>query len=552
MTGVAEGMRGPWSEAAGLGVYLVDRGGVIVDVNARALELLGLPADEVVGKDHHELLHRSEEGASIPRTQCPFMHALLSNRPIQGTAARFLRGDGTLLRVDWTTSPFTWAPGSTGMAVLFHEDTAGRGEYREGGLSQLERLALLAETTSALTSTLNERECVQRLVALVAPRLADWAIVDLADEQGELWRTRVVHHEAGSLVRHTALEGPLPAVSPHSQLPLSRALRGMSASVAGPGVYQGDPDSGIAVVQRELFDATGMSHAAIAPIRGPREVLGALTIGRTDVGAEFGAQDLSLLEDIARRAGLGLSNSRLYQRQRRVAETMQRHLLPHLPAVPGLQMTARYQPAPDASQVGGDWYDAFGLPDGTTALVIGDVAGHDLDAAAEMAQLRNMLRALAWSHAEPPGDIVGRLDRAMLHVSDATMATLVLGRLHRDDGRPWVLEWINAGHPPPLLVTRDGQARFLEDGRGLLLGTGVDVVRTSSETVLPTHSTLLLYTDGLIESPADGIDPGMSLLRRHAAALAHRPLDTFCDLLLDRVRPGDNEDDVAVLAVRMP
>jgi serine phosphatase RsbU (regulator of sigma subunit) len=335
-------------------------------------------------------------------------------------------------------------------------------------------------------------------------------------------------------------------------MPLSRALRGSAASLAGPEVYQGEPDSGIAVVQRELFAATGMHSAAIAPVRGAHEVLGALTLGRGDNPVRFATRDLSLLEDITRRAGLAISNSRLYQRQRRVAETMQHHLLPRLPAVPGVELHADYRSAPDASQVGGDWYDAFTLSDGATALVIGDVVGHDLEAAAGMAQLRNMLRALAWTHQSRPGVVVDQLDHAMGRVTDLLMATLIVGHLTPHPEGGWAWTWTNAGHPPPLLVTHDGRAEYLLAPRSLLLGAGVRATRGNATVRLPPGSTLLLYTDGLIESRADGIDPGLARLRRHAAALAHHGLEGLCDRLLERVRPPDNDDDVALLALRVP
>lgn len=132
------------------------------------------------------------------------------------------------------------------------------------------------------------------------------------------------------------------------------------------------------------------------------------------------------------------------------------------------------------------------------------------------------------------------------------MATLVLARAEATGDGGWLLHWTNAGHPPPLLVTHDGKATFLEDGRGLLLGTGLATDRPDATAVLPARSTLVLYTDGLIESPSLSLDRGLAGLRRHAAALAHRPLASFCDLLLERVRPDDNQDDVALLVLRTP
>lgn len=217
--------------------------------------------------------------------------------------------------------------------------------------------------------------------------------------------------------------------------------------MAGPQTYRREPDSGIAVEQRRLFEATGIRSAAIVPIRSTRRVLGALTLGRAEVPGDFTPADLPLIEDIARRTGLALDNALLYQRQRKVAETTQNHLLPQMPRVPGLQMAVRYLPAPDASHVGGDWYDAFSLSDGTTALAVGDVVGHDLEAAAGMAQLRNMLRAYAWALREPPSGIVDRLDEALQHITDVTMATMVFARIEEAGQGRWKLSWSNAGHP---------------------------------------------------------------------------------------------------------
>jgi serine phosphatase RsbU (regulator of sigma subunit) len=304
------------------------------------------------------------------------------------------------------------------------------------------------------------------------------------------------------------------------------------------------------VEQRRLFEATGMHSAIVVPLRSMHEVLGALTLGRADQPERFTAADTSLLEDIARRASLALENARLYQRQRKVAETMQRHLLPRLPRMPGRAMAARYLPAPHASQVGGDWYDAFVLTDGATALAVGDVVGHDLDAAAGMAQLRNMLRAYALSQRQPPSKIVEWLDQATQDIAEVSIATLVFARLTENDGGRYELSWTNAGHPPPLLVTHDGVARYLTGGHGILLGVAPDRPRPDATAEIPPGATLLLYTDGLIESPGHPLDEGLDRLRRHAASLAHRPLESFTDELLARARPQDNDDDVALLAVR--
>ncbi|MFD4995592.1 SpoIIE family protein phosphatase [Streptomyces buecherae] len=535
----------------------VDDDGLIVAVNNAAQSLLGRDAPELVGQDFHDLLHRDRYGHSVPRTRCQIREALLTGDTRHGDAEWFARGDGTLVQLSWLMMPYSPDRGGTGGLALLYEAKQPDDRHSDGGhsapLTELDRLALLAETTTQLTSTLDVDEALHRLAALTVPRLADWAVFDLLTERDEVRRVLVTEHKDGILVERDDLQGPMPPVPAESPMPLSRALRGAASSLAGPATYQGPPDSGIAVEQQRLFTATGMHSAVIAPIRGLRDVLGALTLGRAQRHDAFTSADLPLLEDLTRRAGLALDNARLYQRQRKVAETMQRHLLPQLPVLPGLEMTARYQPAPDASSVGGDWYDAFALGAHAHALAIGDVVGHDLDAAAGMAQVRNMLRAFAWSHPEaPPSAVVTRLDDAVMHIAEVSMATMIFARLTLGNDALWRLRWTNAGHPPPLLITHDGRTSYLDGAHGILLGTGVTRPRPDAVTVLPPRVTLVLYTDGLVESPHHSIDHGLDRLRRHAASLAHRPLDSFCDLLLDQVRPSDNDDDVAMIALRTP
>uniref|UniRef100_UPI000B03BAE1 PP2C family protein-serine/threonine phosphatase n=1 Tax=Peterkaempfera griseoplana TaxID=66896 RepID=UPI000B03BAE1 len=387
---------------------------------------------------------------------------------------------------------------------------------------------------------------------LVVPRLADWAVVDLLTNGAELQRVAVVHYVGGRYVNMAQFEGPMPPVSEESAMPLSRVLRGGPPTLVRPHDYQVPPDNLLAVVQRDLFRATGMSSAVIAPLRGPRGVLGALTVARSGPRPAFGSDDLSLVDDIARRAGLAVDNAQLYERQRRVSETMQRHLLPPLPVMAGMQAAVRYLPAPYGSQVGGDWYDAFPVRDGSTMLAVGDVAGHDLQAAARMSQARNMLRAFAWAVEDSPSLVVDRLEEALPHLTDDFLATLVLARVSGRPGGPRRLKWTNAGHPPPLLVCSEQRACFLEAGSGLLLGTGARYVRSDAEAELPPGSTLLLYTDGLVESPGESLTDAFARLARCAAGLARAPLDEFCDELLDQVRPAGSEDDTALLALRVP
>ncbi len=233
----------------------------------------------------------------------------------------------------------------------------------------------------------------------------------------------------------------------------------------------------------------------------------------------------------------------------RLGETLQRHLLGPPPVVPGLGSAARYLPAVRGTRVGGDWYDAFPAVDGGTVLVIGDVAGHDPEAAAAMAEVRGMLRAVAVDAASPAG-VLRALDRVMAHPS-SPLVTAVVATVTRC-GSGTTLRWSNAGHPPPALVAADGTARLLTRPPERLLGATPDVPRTDAEVHLGPGDTLLLYTDGLVERRGGTLDQGSAWLLDELHRRAGQPLDELCDGLLAAVDVSARDDDAALLAVRVP
>ncbi|PJE99201.1 DNA-binding protein [Streptomyces carminius] len=554
---------GFWREVSdhlGAGLAVVDAAGLIAAVNPAAEELLGRTAAEMTGEDFHELLHRRADGSAPPRERCPLLTALAHRTPAHGERGSLLRGDGQLVPVAWSGVPVVRDGRLLGMTVLLTGGTAGRRPH--GGppthMIALEdftdRMALVAEITSALAQTLDTEEALGRLGRLLVPRLADWAAVDLRVENvtgDEVRRVAVTGPEGRDTGREVWQE-PLPAAAARSRSPLVRVLHGGEPVLLGAGEIAAPPDSSLAAVQSGFLRSLGAASAITAPLGTARQIIGALTLVRTDPARPFDAADLALVGDIGRRVGLAVNNARLFGRQREIAEAMQHNLLITPPQPGPLRLTARYQPAPVGSQVGGDWYDAFLLRDGATALVIGDVVGHDLTAAAGMAQLHGMLRSLAWDHTGPPGAIVDRLDDAIPAITNVPMATLVLARVEGPEGGPWHLRWTSAGHPPPLLVTADGHVEYLEQGQNLLLGSRLGGGgRTDATVPLPPGSTLLLYTDGLIEVPGSDLDTGLGRLRRHAAALAGRPLDEFCDRIIGRMASGST-DDIALLALRVP
>jgi serine phosphatase RsbU (regulator of sigma subunit)/GAF domain-containing protein len=246
----------------------------------------------------------------------------------------------------------------------------------------------------------------------------------------------------------------------------------------------------------------------------------------------------------------------LYARTRRAvraAELLQRSHLTEPPESAHLDVAVRYVPATTEAQVGGDWYDVFEQPDGSTVVVIGDVVGHDTEAAAEMAQLRGLLRGIAYGSADGPATVLRRLDSAVAGLGLHAIATVLVGRLTPDPATGGArLRWSSAGHLPPLLAEPgDGVLQLTTPRAELLLGVDPAARRTESEAVLEPGSTLLLYTDGLVERRDQGFDIGVERLADELVAVRDRPLEAACDELIDRMLPAGAEDDVALVAVRL-
>ncbi|XRQ06603.1 SpoIIE family protein phosphatase [Actinomadura welshii] len=559
-------------EAMNSGVLAIDGSGRITAWNPRAQELLGHTRDEVLGRRVDALLQRcaggAPEGRVTPWRDLPIMRALSTGVPEHGDGVTFTHRDGRPVVCSWSSAPIQ--PGGpapdgrdgdtvAGLVIVF-QDAADRWAIeheRRDRMAEVRRanarLMLVAEITTVLSSTLEEEEVLRRLVRLVVPALGDWAEVALLLPDGHVDRVVATHREFRA-ADAGGLEGRLP--------PLPQKPRGLLAQVLRDGVTiivgaEADlsPEEPLGVAQNELFRAMDAHSAIIAPLAARGETYGALTLGHSRPGHEYGPSDRLVVDDVARRTGLVLANARLYAAQRNTSEAMQRNLLTPLPQPGKLRLQARYRPAAEASWVGGDWYDAFALPDGATGLVIGDLVGHDLQAASRMAQVRNMLRALAWDVAsdlpQPPSAILRRLDGVMAAVSDAELATAVFCRVEGTGHGPWRLRWCNAGHLPPLLITGDGGTRFLDE-HGTLLGTPeLAGPRPDSACELPPMSTLVLYTDGLVETRDTDLSDRLTSLRRHGALLASLALPDLCDRLLERMEPA-GEDDVAILAVRVP
>lgn len=295
--------------------------------------------------------------------------------------------------------------------------------------------------------------------------------------------------------------------------------------------------------------APGGARAVVFPVPGRRRVLGLMAVVPRDDGGlrAIEPSTMTILELTARRVGLVLDNARLYDREHRLAETLQRAMLPEQAEVDGLDVWTYYAPNSENVQVGGDWYDVLQISPDVAGIVIGDVVGHDVEAAAAMGQLRSVVRSYTFD-ITTPGPVLERVDQLVTGMRIPRSAGLVLSTLTRRE-HGWRLEWSRAGHLPVLHV-RDGVATELRDAGGALIGFG-NGVRSTSTLDLVEGDVLVYYTDGLIERRDRGLREGLAALAGVASRITARDAAGIGEELLSRLADHP-EDDVAVVVVRVP
>ncbi|MFI6559703.1 SpoIIE family protein phosphatase [Streptomyces sp. NPDC050534] len=415
-----------------------------------------------------------------------------------------------------------------GVVALHAElDAAGRAQReafaaerkaRTEAESARRRLTFLANASAVLTSSLNHDEIVRQLPELLVPEYARSVDVWLFDGDAE--------------------QGP---PSPHPAAAVVAARTGRPQYAARrPGGLPGVDDQPPSALDPEL-------PLLCIPLPTRRAPLGVLTLA-PPAGDGWDPDDAVMLIEIARRASIAIDNARRFEHNRDIAETLQRALLTDLPTTPGLRLAARYLPATHGLNIGGDWYDAFRQPDGGLIAVIGDVTGHGLHAAVMMSQLRTALRAYAVDGGSP-GTLLTRLHSFLHHLQPDLYATAVIARFHPDET---TLTWAAAGHPPPVLRTPDGQVHTLDAKPSAMLGIPLSQQIHDHTMEMPPGSTLALYTDGLVERRALGIDPGIERLAQALGSLGparlEQDLDGSADRILDpMLSDSERDDDICLL-----
>jgi PAS domain S-box-containing protein len=520
----------------------IDRGGAVTSWNTAAERLFGWSAPEAVGQPLRDLIF-PEDGRAAHDERRRDLLAAPEPVKVLRIETELRRRDGTTFPAEKTISRVRI--GDQVMLSAFVRDLTERRRRQEESEALLREQAARAEA-ERITEMLSG---IQVLVdaALAHRRIGD-ILADLVERvRGVLAAdgATIFLADEGQQLRIRASSGGLPGESQSEPIPFGEGFAGRIAASRQPTVIH---DPARKDIEDPSLHSLDIDSLIGVPLLAEGEVMGVLVAGAA-APRRFMAEDLGLLRLAADRVALAIDHARVYDREHRIAETLQRSLLPErLPRLAGMDAAARYLPAAtEAEKVGGDWYDVIQIPGGGVGMVMGDVAGKGVAAASMVGRLRNALRAYALDGHEPV-EAVEKLNRLVWNEGqDSQMATLIYVVLDPVEG---VLRWVNAGHVPPLVTVGQEPPHFLEGGRSVPLGVLPFPSFEEVSVEMETGGAVVLYTDGLVERPGDHIDAGMSRLRQ---VVREAPVESeqLCDYVLHALVPdGGLNDDVALLTLR--
>ncbi|MCL2467194.1 MAG: SpoIIE family protein phosphatase [Micrococcales bacterium] len=412
------------------------------------------------------------------------------------------------------------------------------------------RLELLARVSDAVSEHLDYHQAADALVEIAVPPLAQWGFVALLAERGGAFEhVRIATGEPAKAAAARGLEN-----LDHSWLVMSDAVREAVHAdpddVLVPRVMDTDLLARkVSADHYALLEELGLGHWLLVPLCARDRTIGLLGLVHPDPGA----LDIDTIVTATHlgRVGLALDNVRLYLSERRSALTLQHRLLPRATDVPGIDVSATYLPSGQRAEVGGDWYDVLPVERGAV-FTVGDIVGHDMTAAAAMGQVSSLLRARQWG-GESPAQALGALASLVEGLGWDDVASIVCLRITMDEGADHVsAEYVNAGHPAPFVCRPDGKVYQLERAQTLPVGLLNPGAVQQEELTLPLGSTVVLYTDGLVErrgrSLADGLQALEQALRGSCGTTAREVRDHLVSALVDE----HHEDDLCLLVVRCP
>ena len=516
-------------EGAPIGMGLSTVSGRWIEVNDALCELLGRSRSQLLRQPLWDLVHASDR-----ENERDAVRRLLRERPLfDQSEKRFVRPDGEVVHavvsVSLTADSHDRPQGYIWQVVDVTEQRRAEAERaaRAEAEAVVQTIGKLQQVTEAALTHLELDELLEVLVE----RLREVFAADVV---------RILLRDHDDPQRFTVGAAAGFEAEPGTVVEIGNALEDVVKAARPVTLEELPPGTGFDAD----IEAAGVTSVMAAPLVVKGSVAGVVELG--SCGARrFTFEDERLLILMADRAGLAIEHARAYERELSNVEMLQRSLLPdRLPSVDGIQIAARYMPG--GADVGGDWYDAIPLDRGRVGIAMGDVVGHGIAAASLMGQLRHSMRAYALEGHSPAG-VLDRLARMVRGLEGGQMATLLYLVIEPDHG---TARFANAGHVPPLVITPEGDAHYLDSAHNPPLGVfeSPDHIELSAE--LEAGSTIVLYTDGLVEERGVSIDQGLEALRLAASQDACHP-DELCDRLVESmlaIHPAN--DDIAVLAMR--
>jgi PAS domain S-box-containing protein len=536
-----DGILGSLGEA----VTVHDERGKTVYANAAAAQLLGCrDVDEVLSAEpgqlaeHFTMLH--EDGSPVAVSDLPGRR-LMTGEAAPDLLTRSIRQDTGEAYWLLTKATLTQEPNGDRLAINIIEDVT---DAKDAELRQ----RFLAEAGQVLASSLDYEATLERVARMIVPRLADWCGIDMLDERGEIVHVAVAHVDPAKVQMAHDLSAKYPP--------------DMDAPSGVPAILRGGPAELYREIPSELLEqgardeehlriirGLGMRSAMAVPMRLGAETLGVITLVAAESGRTYDDDDLAFAEDLALRAATAVQNSRLYEAQQRVAHTLQASLLPdRLPELPGWQLHAAYQAGERGADVGGDFYDILAV-DGGHLVVLGDVTGKGIEAAALTSLVRHSARMAARFDPRPER-VLSHVNQVLREQSRLSLVTAVCA-LIKDEGSRAQLTVASAGHPLPLLRPRGAAPEAFGD-HGVLLGVAGEDDWTEHTVTLAPGDTVLFYTDGVTETPGDAARFGELRLREAMTRAADGPVALLAEIdrSLRDFQAGATLDDRAMLALQ--
>jgi serine phosphatase RsbU (regulator of sigma subunit)/PAS domain-containing protein len=531
-------------ESAIDGILVVSPDDKILYWNSRFLEIWEVPEDLVRAGDRHPVIERKARLAADPEQFKRNARAVFDD-PDTSRREEIPLADGRV--VDRWTAPVRAPSGTLLGRVLYYRDVTQQ-KLAEKQLRENERWsAFLAEVTTVMSQTLDYRSNLSLLARMVVPILADWCVIHVLEE-GELRLVAMEHEDASklSLARRMELLFPVDLTDETGAAAVVRAAASL--------LFEDITDDLLETAARdpehlEQLRSFGLRSAMVVPLIGRDRVLGTLTLVSAESGRHYTKEELRLAEDLAARVAFPIDNARLYEERARVAQTLQKSLLPpQLPDIAGAEIAARYHPVAEGAEVGGDFYDVFAAGPRSWGLVLGDVSGKGVEAATVTSLARHTLRTATMA-TQQPSQILSMLNAALLEQTEPdAFCTAVYALIEPRFGRV-NLTVSCGGHPLPYVVRSNGVLEPLAC-EGTLLGVVADPELHDVSVELDFGDKLIVYTDGIFDvGPRDApFEPHD--IEKLFAACAKRGVNAAADLIEKAVlerQQGQARDDFALV-----